>query len=231
MESTITTITCPNCGANPSNHHNCEYCGSMLIRFVDKNITINDNYKKQARVIPGLEDALKSNLLIQKNQLNGIIPITEITSSYGGVNYQVLPINEATFGINASNPYTGQLGIVLRIPFLVRSSNPQVAQDAQSRLINFKTQDCFTLFDEISVPEGYYYLLDCGEDYETASRILSSTIWDKSRSSHFVCNTHSVQKNTVITDSQGDITYKKSYGVIIAIAIIIAVIIFGILTF
>ena len=78
---------------------------------------------------------------------------------------------------------------------------------AQADVINakpaIKAKDCFSLFDEISVPEGYYYLLDCGEDYETASRILSSTIWDTANSTHFVCNTHSVKKDTVITDAKG----------------------------
>ena len=117
----------------------------------------------------------------------------------------------------------------MRIPFLVRSKDIQVAQEAQARLTRFKAKDCFSLFDEISVPEGYYYLLDCGEDYETASRILSSTIWDTANSTHFVCNTHSVKKDTVITDAQGDITYKKNNGAIIALIIIAILIIIGFL--
>lgn len=224
MEPSISTIVCPNCGANPKNRHNCEYCGSMLIRFVDKNITIDEKYKKNARVISGLEEALKSNLLIQKNHINGIIPITEITSTSDYDNYQVFPLSEATFGINAANPYDGQIGIVLRIPFLVRSSNYQVAQEAQARLIFFKSQNCFPLFDEINVPEGYYYILDCGEDYETASRILSSVIMDND-GEQFVCNTHSIRKDTVITDARGDSTQKKSYGYLIVSAITILLVI------
>ena len=32
MEYEIKTILCPNCGANTTNHQNCEYCGSMLVR-------------------------------------------------------------------------------------------------------------------------------------------------------------------------------------------------------
>lgn len=32
MEYEIKTIVCPNCGANTTNHQNCEYCGSMLVR-------------------------------------------------------------------------------------------------------------------------------------------------------------------------------------------------------
>lgn len=30
------TITCPNCGANTTNHQNCEYCGSLLVQVADK---------------------------------------------------------------------------------------------------------------------------------------------------------------------------------------------------
>ena len=33
MENQVQTIVCPNCGANASNHSNCEYCGSILVRF------------------------------------------------------------------------------------------------------------------------------------------------------------------------------------------------------
>ncbi len=32
MENTITTVVCPNCGANATNLQNCEYCNSILVR-------------------------------------------------------------------------------------------------------------------------------------------------------------------------------------------------------
>ena len=60
---TVSTIVCPNCGANASNFHNCEYCGSLLVRFVDKNIPLDEEkYSKQALKLEGLEDALTKNL-------------------------------------------------------------------------------------------------------------------------------------------------------------------------
>ena len=35
MEVQVKTAVCPNCGANATNLHNCEYCGSMLVRCYD----------------------------------------------------------------------------------------------------------------------------------------------------------------------------------------------------
>lgn len=32
MENQIKTVVCPNCGANTTNLHNCEYCGSALVQ-------------------------------------------------------------------------------------------------------------------------------------------------------------------------------------------------------
>lgn len=33
MDNQLHTIVCPNCGANATNFKNCEYCGSLLVRF------------------------------------------------------------------------------------------------------------------------------------------------------------------------------------------------------
>jgi len=63
MDNQISTIVCPNCGANASNFLNCDYCGSLLVRFADKGIPIVDEkYGKKAKRFEGLEDALRKNL-------------------------------------------------------------------------------------------------------------------------------------------------------------------------
>lgn len=36
------TITCPNCGANTTNHQNCEYCGSFLVRQVSRGVDVSN---------------------------------------------------------------------------------------------------------------------------------------------------------------------------------------------
>lgn len=62
-------IKCPNCGANAKNHTNCEYCGSLLVRFVDKGIEIKDtSYIDNSMVFPGLLEELKKNVEYQKER-------------------------------------------------------------------------------------------------------------------------------------------------------------------
>lgn len=64
----LKTITCPNCGANTTNPKNCEYCGSLLVRFIDKHIEIDQNrYGRTAEQLTGLEQALKANLKEQED--------------------------------------------------------------------------------------------------------------------------------------------------------------------
>ena len=65
-ENGIKTYTCPNCGAQITNTHNCEYCGSSLVQFAvhgldgTKTEYMNDDY-----VFPGLKKQLEKNLKLQ----------------------------------------------------------------------------------------------------------------------------------------------------------------------
>ena len=61
-------LKCPNCGANATNHQNCEYCGSLLVRFVEKGIDLSKTtYLSDAEVFPGLTEHLRQNLRLQKD--------------------------------------------------------------------------------------------------------------------------------------------------------------------
>lgn len=63
MDNQAHAFVCPNCGANTTNRQNCEYCGSLLVRFADKNIAIDENqYGHTAFRFAGLENALTQNL-------------------------------------------------------------------------------------------------------------------------------------------------------------------------
>lgn len=63
---TVSTIVCPNCGANTRNFQNCEYCGSLLVRFIDKNIPLaEEKYGKKAQGLQALIDSLTWNLAEQ----------------------------------------------------------------------------------------------------------------------------------------------------------------------
>lgn len=63
MEGNVMVIKCPNCGANATNHSNCEYCGSLLVRFFDKDIPLppaTEIYDKNL-FLPGVHDAVVSH--------------------------------------------------------------------------------------------------------------------------------------------------------------------------
>ena len=75
----LTAICCPNCGANTINHQNCEYCGSLFVRYRDLGIKF-DKQKYEDQIV-GLEAALRDNLSAQ-HSTNGINHIIVFKNSY-----------------------------------------------------------------------------------------------------------------------------------------------------
>lgn len=229
----VTTIVCPNCGANSTNHHNCEYCGSMLIRFVEHGITLDDSkYGKKAKVIPGLEGALKSNLSLQKNRIEGHLIITEINTDIG--NYQIVPTSDATYDLGVDNPFVNKedIGLVMRIPFLVRSKDSFISERERNNLLTVQNLDCYRLFSTIENQDGIYLLLDCGGDYETAARLLSSVIYSIYNPTSITCDTLCVSKGKLTLDEYGMVTHKKNkYAAWVSLLIIILSVIFCIVMF
>lgn len=64
----VKSYVCPNCGANTTNTQNCDYCGSLLVRFVERNIDLSGTaYLNNDKVLPGLIKHLEQNLTLQKN--------------------------------------------------------------------------------------------------------------------------------------------------------------------
>ena len=77
-------LKCPNCGANATNHENCEYCGSLLVRFVEKGIDLTKTtYMTNDNVFPGLTEELHANLRLQKQYPNQSV----VTDIYTKDNY------------------------------------------------------------------------------------------------------------------------------------------------
>lgn len=66
------TVQCPSCGASASNLQNCEFCGSLFVRFNDLNIITKDLYSKNGEfnkfIFPGLEKELSKNLSLQTKE-------------------------------------------------------------------------------------------------------------------------------------------------------------------
>ncbi len=63
---------CPNCGANITNTYNCEFCGSLLVRFVEAGINIDSisEYTSDAHVFNGMQEELDKHLAYKKRNPN-----------------------------------------------------------------------------------------------------------------------------------------------------------------
>lgn len=227
MEPNISSIVCPNCGANSKNRHNCEYCGSMLIRFIDKDITIDDNIQgENARIIPGLVEAFKSNLLLQKHRIESSLILTQINSNKGI--YQVVPMYDATYGLGVENPFSNkdEEGLVLRVPFMVRSLDSKIAERERKSLSAIKRFDWYKLFTEVENKDGTYLLLDCGGDYETAAILLSNIIYAIDNPTSISSDTSCTPKQLVKIDDGGYMTDKGNKKVLLMVIMFVCVLLF-----
>ncbi|MBQ6191991.1 MAG: hypothetical protein IJK51_06815 [Bacteroidaceae bacterium] len=76
----LKTYVCPNCGANTTNAQNCEYCGSLLVRFVEKGIDVKSISYLNSNdwVFPGLIENLQKNLQLQADNPEGTDVRTDI---------------------------------------------------------------------------------------------------------------------------------------------------------
>ena len=188
-------IVCPNCGANTTNRKNCEYCGSMLVRFVDKNIAIDQNvFGKNALSFSSVVMHLKKNLELQNELSSTDVVRTEFIISndsfveepylcvYGG------NISETKYAFYFSEGF--QLGDANIPP----SSEPRLllcfATPLSDDYKNIFKRSCHAiLFSSADIPaydgEGRIieykkksekrdlYYLDMGQDYENAAKIIT----------------------------------------------------------
>ena len=62
------TVSCPSCGASATNHQNCEFCGSLFVRYDAEGLNPNEIFKNNSFTgftFPGLTDHLQKNLASQ----------------------------------------------------------------------------------------------------------------------------------------------------------------------
>lgn len=149
------TITCPNCGANTTNHQNCEYCGSVLVRFIDQKVEIdNDWYNKDAPVISGLIEKLQQNLQLQEST-PGVLVCTDIDEPSGRVNLQF------------ANCMQDEVISAKKLVVFLRMLSEEYAIFKQLPISKLFT--CTFCNDT-----GYWECcIDFGIDYETAARMIS----------------------------------------------------------
>lgn len=115
MESELKTVQCPSCGASATNLQNCEFCGSLFVRYESNNIVLDVskvNGVFNGFIFPNLESALQKNIELQvkSNYVNNIL--TDICLPNGDVVVQV--VNSGTLRNEYfSNPSIPGLGIYL----------------------------------------------------------------------------------------------------------------------
>lgn len=194
MEANV--IKCPNCGASSTNHTNCEYCGSLLVRFVDKGIDLSTtSYLTNDKVYAGLIDALKQNLdrqeLSDSAVETGIFykssPTVKLSRKRHGV---------ATVFRSGSTTWSDgdpiklgdkNRGLVIKFSFDIHAEGNDVSDERIERQHqDFKALGSFPLFTPHT---GIYmrpgsssrfrsqeYAIDFGQDVEGAARLISEVL-------------------------------------------------------
>ena len=192
----MNVIKCPNCGASSTNHTNCEYCGSLLVRFVDKGIDLSTtSYLTNDKVYAGLIDALKQNLdrqeLSDSAVETGIFykssPTVKLSRKRHGV---------ATVFRSGSTTWSDgdpiklgdkNRGLVIKFSFDKHAEDNDVSDERIERQHQeFRALGSFPLFTPHT---GIYmrpgsssrfrsqeYAIDFGQDVEGAARLISEVL-------------------------------------------------------
>lgn len=194
MEANV--IKCPNCGASSSNHTNCEYCGSLLVRFVDKGIDLTTtSYMTNDKVYAGLIEALKQNLdrqeLSESAVETGIFYKSSPTVKLSRKRHNVATVfrSGSTTWSDGDSIKLGDKnrGLVIKFSFDIHADGNDVSDERIERQHQeFKSLGSFPLFTPHS---GIYmrpgsscrfrsqeYAIDFGQDVEGAARLISEVL-------------------------------------------------------
>lgn len=186
----LKTITCPNCGATTTNPNNCEFCGSLLVRFADKGIDLSQtSYLNNEKVIPGLIPELKKNLMLQKT--TDEIVITDIYLRFPeGTSGRELNVIRSGYA-NWENLYfpdfssekpillnNSKHGLVIVFSFREKEGERNRDHDVFKSLSSYSLYTQHVEIDNSEEPllgrgVKYTYAIDFGEDAEGAARLIS----------------------------------------------------------
>ena len=173
-------LRCPNCGANATNHQNCEYCGSLLVRFVEKGIDLSKtSYMSDAEVFPGLTEHLRRNLRMQKENPEEFVASDIFFKLPDGdiKVHSVLRTSLSNWTDDVPIDSHGKTeGLVIDVDFRPANYKDRGYEE------KFKSLDCAQLFEHRDVvwyPEhinNSEYVIDFGEDAEGAARLISEIL-------------------------------------------------------
>ena len=193
MESQISAIVCPNCGANTTNHQNCDYCGSLLVRFVGADVNLDQtSYLSNDSCLPGLIDALKENIRLQKEHPDKAV-VTDIANPFdedsdARVNYICSVLKSLGYGnekgelvFKDAKPLS--LAVGFNFPqYTDKNFAPEFNKTNREQLDTFTKLSSSQLFkkeirfgdDGFGYPQKkYIYSIDFGGDVEGAARLIS----------------------------------------------------------
>lgn len=181
------TIECPNCGAPATNHQNCEFCGSLLVRFADKDIDLSrTSYLSNDAVIPGLINQLEKNLSIQASGKKAGTDLYIDDSQWASGKNNLCFIAGADFiGFQDDqhafpNANKGEASLATCFTFKIYNDNTLTPLEKE-RHIRFKALPSFPLFtshlssgnDNGYAYITYEYAIDFGKDAEGTARLIS----------------------------------------------------------
>lgn len=180
---------CPNCGANFTNTTNCEYCGSLLVRFVDKGIDLSKtSYINDSLTFPGLAAELKRNLRLQKeNPCESVV--TDLNAMIGRRSSYVSILRSRNCFWSDKQPIElndSENGLVIVFGFNTYiNDEEEYNRIMDDKLAKFKRLDCFSLFtghtgsytdEQERQRYAREYAIDFGNDAEGAARLISEIL-------------------------------------------------------
>lgn len=188
----LKSLVCPHCGANTTNAQNCEYCGSLLVRFVDKGIDIsNTSYLSGICEYPGLLTELNNNLRLQAENPNKCV-FTDICwiesdgrSGYVGIGTSGLIDWSDSSPINLGSKEGGLIVGLEFSTFVDEKTNKDYNQKMDRQLSKFKQLKSFPLFTSHyssftgthgEKEYGREYAIDFGKDAEGAAALISEIL-------------------------------------------------------
>ena len=191
----LKTYVCPNCGANTTNAQNCEYCGSLLVRFVEKGVDLSHtNYTNNLEVFPGLIEELKRNLKLQEENPSVLVSTDLAKVDKFGYKTMINIVSNLSWCDGTISPEFDrshgkkQLCIVKIFDTYTDTSSPKVKGDnsrERAKLKRFKQLDSFPLFtahssaytdDSGKSLDRREYAINFGEDAEGAARLVSEIL-------------------------------------------------------
>lgn len=182
----LKTYVCPNCGASTTNSQNCEYCGSLLVRFAEKGIDINETpYFDNSVMFPELVAELDKNLKIQadydgdESVTTGIYWIDQT-----GTEEECILIESIGF-LDEENANTNNgkrpIRLVVQLDFDCDDVyDEEYNKKQKERFAKFTRLKSFPLFER-----DYYkdenqalrdFQIDFGQDAEGAARLISELL-------------------------------------------------------